>query len=74
MKVITVADIPDGLYEQWLHHLRKFDLAHDGCAFISISVAPNMKVEEAISIMMRHPFEEVVAILQKGDDDEQGAP
>lgn len=33
MKIYTVAHVPDELQQEWLQHLRNFDVAHPGCHF-----------------------------------------
>lgn len=32
-KIITIADVPDELADQWLMHLRVFDRMNPGCHF-----------------------------------------
>lgn len=33
-KISIEAEVPDGLLQEWLQHLRNFDTKHPGCHFV----------------------------------------
>jgi len=46
MRSAILAEIPDELAQQWLQYVRDFDVAHPGCHFNIIAVAPDMTVAD----------------------------
>ena len=46
MRSVILAEIPDELAQQWLQYVRDFDVAHPGCHFNIIAVAPDMTVSD----------------------------
>lgn len=55
-KIFTIAHIPEELVQQWLQHLRNFDVAHPGCHFeIAIDTPPQMSVQEMTQMLVVEP-------------------
>jgi hypothetical protein len=53
--VFTRADLPDDLMQQWLQHLRDFDVAHPGCHFEIMADAPTRNVREMAELLRVEP-------------------
>jgi hypothetical protein len=52
MKILTIADVPDELAQEWLQHLRDFDAAHPGCHFDIAANAPNVSSGAAMEMLL----------------------
>jgi hypothetical protein len=51
-KIFTVATITDGLEQDWLQHLRDFDIAHPGCHFrVGVSAADQRSITEIVDML-----------------------
>lgn len=56
IKVFTIAHVPKELQQQWLQHLRDFDVAHPGCHFeVMMDCAPDISIEEAVARVRVEP-------------------
>ena len=54
MKIITIAEVPDELRNDWCQWVRVFDVAHSGCKFSMLVEAPNKttgEIKEILKIM-----------------------
>lgn len=40
VKIFTIAEVPEGLEQAWLQHLRDFDSTHPDCHFVVCADAP----------------------------------
>lgn len=68
-KIYTAADVPDDLMQQWLQHLRDFDIAHPGCHFQVFADVPDMPVGQVIEMLQVSPSLNVTGVYQQNDDD-----
>jgi hypothetical protein len=55
VKIVTQADVPVELLNDWLQHLRDFDTAHPGCHFECAIDALDMPMDEAIEMLKVDP-------------------
>lgn len=63
MRMSVLAEIPDRYAEEWLLHMRAFDLAHLGCHFQLVADAPNLSTESVAEMLKRTPgFDSVVVV------------
>jgi hypothetical protein len=64
MKIFTVANVPDGLQQKWLQHLRDFDVANPGCHFEVIAdVHPDTPLEEVIEMLSLNPALSQISVI-----------
>jgi hypothetical protein len=55
MKIFTVANVPDDLQQEWLQHLRDFDVAHPGCHFEVAMDAPDEPLSSMVDRLVINP-------------------
>lgn len=67
-KVFITADIPAGLEQAWLQHVRNFDVAHPGCHFEIAQDAPNMTIMEAVEKLRIYPGLTFAEVFERGPD------
>jgi hypothetical protein len=53
--VFTRATVPAELAQEWLQHLRDFDVAHNGCHFEVMADTPEMTVVNMVAMMKVEP-------------------
>lgn len=66
MKIHVAADIPDGLAQKWLQHLRDFDMLYPGCRFEVMVDAPQMSLAEMIKAIRVDPKLDFETIIKRG--------
>jgi len=54
-KIFTVAEVPVGLEQQWLQHLRDFDTANPGCHFVVAADMITKSMAEMIDMLKIEP-------------------
>lgn len=56
MKIFTVSHVPPELAQEWLQHLRDFDVAHPGCHFeVAVDAPPEQSLVEIMQTMRVNP-------------------
>lgn len=66
MRIACVADVPDELAQEWLQHMRNFDIAHPGCHF-EVRGATGASINTVLrSLQIDPPFAHV-AVIKKVD-------
>lgn len=55
VKIFTIAEVPQGLEQAWLQHLRDFDAAHPECHFVVAADAPNLSFIEMLEMIKVEP-------------------
>jgi hypothetical protein len=63
-KVVTIAHVAPGLEQQWLQHLRDFDLAHPDCHFEVAVDANDMTLAKAIEMVKVTPRLDVHKLIE----------
>ena len=54
-KIFTIAEVPVGLEQQWLQHLRDFDTAHPDCHFVVAADVLTKSMAEMIDMLRIEP-------------------
>jgi len=67
MKILTLADVPDGLANAWLRHLRNFDAEHTGCHFEVLADAPDMSLPDMVKAMAVDPKLPLIKVIKRGE-------
>jgi hypothetical protein len=69
VKIIAQCEIPDELMNEWLQHLRNFDVEHSGCQFeVLIQTSDMIPVHELVESLKLHPelsIEEIFDLKRK---------
>lgn len=55
VKIFTIAEVPEGLEQKWLQHLRDFDTANPECHFVVCEDAPNTTMAEMMEMLKVEP-------------------
>lgn len=55
IKIFTIAEVPQGLEQKWLQHLRDFDTAHPDCHFVVCQDAPDTTMAEMMESLKVEP-------------------
>lgn len=64
-KIFTVAHVPHELANDWLQHLRDFDVTHRGCHFEVFADAPHLTLSEIVELVRVNPGLPVQEILMR---------
>jgi len=54
-KIFTIAEVPHGLEQAWLQHLRDFDTAHPDCHFVVAADALTHSMAEMVDMLKIEP-------------------
>lgn len=65
VKVFTVTQLPEALVQEWLQHLRDFDIAHPGCHFEVAIDAPDMPLAKIIELVQLNPALDFQAVFER---------
>lgn len=55
IKIFTLAQVPAGLANKWLQHLRDFDTANPDCHFEVMADTPDLSLAEIVKIITVNP-------------------
>lgn len=55
VKIHIIGDVPVEIADEWMQHMRDFDIAHPGCHFQVFALAPEMTIEEVRRMMNVDP-------------------
>ena len=56
MKIVIISEVPDELVQEWLQHIRDFDVSHTGkMGFRVIAHDPEKTTKEIMEIMNINP-------------------
>jgi hypothetical protein len=64
MKIVTRAEIPDGLAQAWLQHLRDFDEKHPGCHF-QVVARGEISTAEMMKMLQITPSFDSIAVIER---------
>jgi hypothetical protein len=66
VRIITIANVPDGLAQAWLQHLRDFDVAHPGCHFEVMADALDLTLAQAVELVRVNPDLSFKQVFERG--------
>jgi hypothetical protein len=65
VKIFVLGQLPQQLMQQWLQHLRDFDVEHPGCHFQIMADAEDASMQEMAKALDVHPGFAIRGIIKK---------